>query len=157
MAGKCKSWDTDKDGRLAAAILLDQFSRQLFRKNPKAFSADAKALQNTLKLLKNRSMFDEYTYLEKMFLLMPLEHDENPKHTKQMITEIDTMTAKLKADYPDKFDETYKGFCEKLRKFAVDHDAIVQKYGRYPHRNEVLGRQDTPEEVEYLKTAERYG
>ena len=45
----------------------------------------------------------------------------------------------------------------KMMPFMVDHNGIVQKYGRYPHRNEVLGRTSTPEEVEYLKTAERYG
>ena len=90
-----------------------------------------------------------------MYVILPVCHAEDPVMTARSIVLTDKVDAEILARNPTGHADGIN--MSKMRPFMVDHNAIVQKYGRYPHRNEVLGRKNTPEEDEYLKTAERYG
>ncbi len=89
---------------------------------------------------------------------MPLEHAEDKVLCARMLTELDKVSDEVKAATPELHEEGGVGkMIAAFHKFGVSHNDTVQQFGRYPHRNEVLGRESTPEEVEYLKTANRYG
>ena len=74
-----------------------------------------------------------------------------------MITEMDKIGERMKVEKPELYESEGKKHIDLLTRFANDHNTTVMKFGRYPHRNAVLGRESTPEEVEYLKSAETYG
>lgn len=115
---------------LGTIILLDQFTRNIFRDTPAAFSGDEKALQ----LSKNTiaaGLDSDLNQGEKMFLYMPFMHSENLADQDRCIE------LNAAAGNPTNFGE--------------QHKAVIVKYGRFPHRNKILGRENTPEEVEYLK------
>ena len=101
-------------------------------------------------MLADRAEYNKYMIMEKYFILMPLMHSEDPKYTSMCVTEF----VDLDKEVREKMPEIYEGSMTKMLqlgiKYAQDHDAIVKYFGRYPHRNEVLGRQTTPEEQEYL-------
>ena len=92
-----------------------------------------------------------YDFQEASFFALPFEHDESVESQERSVRIAEAITEK----YKDK--EAQFNYGQKLVKFAKDHKATIDKFGRYPHRNEVLERESSPEEIEYLKTAERYG
>ena len=100
------------------------------------------ALKICLDTVKNTLEYEEYGAYEKIFILMPLMHNENEASTLKCVAEIE----KIMKNYPG------CGF-ELNVKFAKDHHETISQFGRYPHRNAVLGRESTPEEIEYLKDA----
>lgn len=129
---ECAYWRSDIHGRLAEVIVLDQFPRNMFRGSGKAFSTDALALtlsQEALKAPDIGALIPE----QKAFLLMPFMHSESA-----VIHE-----------------EALKHFAgpglENNLEFERSHKAIIDRFGRYPHRNVLLGRESTPEEIEYLE------
>ena len=125
-------WRKDAHGRLAEVIVLDQFSRNMFRDSPLSFTHDALALalaQEAIsvgadKLLKQT---------ECSFLYMPFMHSESLQ-----IHEIATRLFRDNGNQ-NSFD------------FELKHKAIIERFGRYPHRNSILGRKSTDEEIEFLK------
>lgn len=125
-------WRETIHGRLAEIIILDQFSRNLFRNSVQAFSNDALALglaQETI-----ASGLDQQLNLnQRAFLYMPFMHSESRVIHQQAVELFST-----------------KGLEDNLR-FELKHKAIIEQFGRYPHRNKVLGRQSTQEEIEFLK------
>ena len=125
-------WRTTPHGRLAEIIILDQFSRNVYRNTAKAYSQDPLALalaQETILL----EMDEQLTNAEKGFLYMPFMHSEsNIIHEKALEL---FSTPGLENNYD----------------FEIKHKIIIDRFGRYPHRNKVLGRESTPEEVEFLK------
>lgn len=132
LASSAAGWRDDPDRLLAAVILLDQFSRNIHRGTPEAFAADPLALALTLEAIGkggDRDMPPERA----TFLYMPLMHAENAEAQRMCL---------------EKF--TALGRPENLR-FAMDHAVVIEQFGRFPSRNEALGRQSTPEELEYLK------
>jgi uncharacterized protein (DUF924 family) len=138
-SGLLESWEGHPRSALALIILLDQFSRTIHRGTAQAFAGDPMALRVSLHFISNgwdKHLSDH----EKMFVYLPLEHSEAD----------DMMRLSLKKN------AEVTGL-PMLLKFAGDHADILKRFGRYPHRNEVLGRKSTPEEIEYLKDAERYG
>ena len=110
-------WKHDRDGKLATIILFDQFSRQLFRRKREAFQADHIALNISLDIIKNSPEYEKYQVFEKVFILMPLQHNEDEATTGQCVTE----TEKLVRDYPD---------CglELNLKYAKDHHKTILEY-----------------------------
>lgn len=127
----------DRYACLAAIICFDQFTRNIFRGQPEAFQYDLGALQ--LALLSHEKCWDaEFTDQEKQFSYMPFMHAEDMAMQKKSLELIGAIN-------------------EQAKKAAQDHYDIIAKFGRYPHRNEVLSRTSTPEELEYLKNAERFG
>jgi uncharacterized protein (DUF924 family) len=123
--------DTAK-GRLAEIIVLDQFSRNIFRDKPEAFMYDSLALALSQEAI-SIGADKELSTIEKAFLYMPFMHSES--------LEIHTKALEL-------FDQ--KGLEDNL-KFEQAHYDIIKRFGRYPHRNQILNRASTTEEIEFLK------
>jgi uncharacterized protein (DUF924 family) len=138
IAGELDHWRKSPDGALALTLLCDQFTRNVYRKNARAFSGDAKA-RETARFALARGYPAAYSTDMRIFFYMPFQHSEDLGDQDFCCTLFATL------GNPDN------------DKFAIEHRDIVAKYGRFPHRNEVLGRRDTPEEIEYLKTAKRFG
>ena len=136
---KLDSWQDTARGCLALIILLDQFSRNLFRESGKAFDQDEKSRSVLLKIIAN-NFLDEMNENERLFALLPLIHSENiSDHEKAY---------KLMKKYLKNHSEL-----EKIKKFWLDHTAPIKKFGRYPHRNKVLNRVSSKNEIEFLNSS----
>jgi uncharacterized protein (DUF924 family) len=131
-AGELSAWRTSARGRLAEVIALDQFSRNVYRGMPQAFAQDPQALALAQEAVAGGSL-PELNEVERTFLLMPYMHSESRRVHVQA-------EALFKQFAPE---ENYR--------FELRHKAIVDRFGRYPHRNQVLGRASSEEEVEFLK------
>jgi uncharacterized protein (DUF924 family) len=138
VAGELDAWRKSPDGALALILLCDQFSRNMHRRTPRAFAGDAKALETARHALA-RHYPAAYSDDVQVFFFMPFQHSED-------LGDQDFCCV-LFANLGDGANE----------KYAIDHRDIVAKFGRFPHRNDVLGRVSTAEELDYLKTAERFG
>ncbi len=135
---KLDDWqDTDR-GCLALIILLDQFSRNLFRKSGKAFEQDEKSRSVLLKIIAN-NFLDKMNESERLFALLPFIHSENISDHKKAY--------ELMEKYLKNHSEL-----EIIKKFWLDHTATIKRFGRYPHRNKVLNRVSSDDEIEFLKT-----
>jgi len=116
---------------LARIVVLDQFPRNMFRGSPRAFAADPLALaaaKHALAKGYDRGMLD----VERQFVYLPFEHSESLADQQRAC-------------------ELMKPLGEELYGWAVKHKVIIERFGRFPHRNEILGRASTPEEIEFLK------
>lgn len=133
VAGQFEDWRNSADGALAYCILLDQMPRNMFRGTPKAFATDAKALV-TAKYAISKGLDQVLPITKRRFVYLPFEHSEkiNDLHRSVELFE------KIKDEDPLGYD------------YAVRHLEVIEKYGRYPHRNKILGRENTPEEEDYL-------
>ncbi len=131
-AGELLEWRRDPRGRLAEIIVLDQFSRNLFRGQASAFACDAMALVLAQEAVAGRHDAPLSTQ-ERAFLYMPYMHSES----RLMHMQAERLFSTL--GLPDNYSS------------ALRHKAIIDRFGRYPHRNAMLGRTSTPEELEFLK------
>jgi uncharacterized protein (DUF924 family) len=138
VAGELDHWRKSPDGTLALTLLCDQFPRNVFRKTLRAFAGDAKA-RETAHLALARGYPAAYGVDMRLFFYMPFQHSED-------LADQDLCCA-LFATLGNEDNE----------KYAAEHRDIIARFGRFPHRNEVLGRPDRPEELDYLKTAKRFG
>ncbi|MEL7130094.1 MAG: DUF924 family protein [Pseudomonadota bacterium] len=132
---------TSPAGRLAAIIALDQFSRNMFRDTPAAFAHDAMALDlcsHGLMLGVDMGMKE----VERQFFYMPLEHSERLSDQDLCVK---AMGGALRSARPP-----FKPILEGALDYAKQHQAIIQRFARFPHRNPILGRTNTPEEAAYL-------
>jgi uncharacterized protein (DUF924 family) len=131
-AGELFEWRTSARGRLAEVIVLDQFSRNIYRGMPQAFAQDPQALALAQEAAAGGAL-QELNELERTFLLMPYMHSESRRvhvHAEAL----------------------FKQFApEQNYGFELRHKAIIDRFGRYPHRNQVLGRASSDEEIEFLK------
>ena len=125
----------DAQTALAAVIVLDQMSRNMFRDTPRAFSADPQALWVAEAAIA-RGCDAGLTKDQRLFLYLPFEHSEDCQSQARSVA--------LMASLGD----------PELHKWAEAHKAIVDRFGRFPHRNGILGRGSTPEETEFLKQPE---
>ena len=123
---------------LALIIILDQFSRNLFRNNRQAFAMDKKA-RSIVKEAINKNYIKEFTTDELLFIILQLIHSENLLDHNNFYKLFDTYFK----NHP-KFKEA--------KKMNNIHTDIIKRFGRYPYRNKVLGRESTNEEMEYLNT-----
>ena len=123
---------TDLKGCVAIILMLDPFTRNIFRNTPWAFFGDKKALELSLVCHDQGYLqHDHPTY--RQFMLMPMMHIEDIAIQDQSLT-------------------LFKEFSsERIYKYAIKHRDIIQRFGRFPHRNEILGRISTEEEIEFLK------
>ena len=117
---------------LAMIIVFDQFSRNMFRGTAKAFATDGLALQLS------RAMVDGgidtgLSKNERLFVYLPLEHSEDLADQQRSVTLFQALED------------------DELLKYAVAHHDVIARFGRFPHRNDILGRRSTPEEIEFLK------
>jgi uncharacterized protein (DUF924 family) len=131
-AGELFSWRSSSKGRLAEVIVLDQFSRNIYRGTPQAFAQDPQALVLSQEAVATGAL-DALTEVERSFLLMTYMHSESRLIHAQAV-------ALFKQYAPA---ATYD--------FELRHKAIIDRFGRYPHRNQILGRVSCEEETEFLR------
>ncbi|MEO0818075.1 MAG: DUF924 family protein [Pseudomonadota bacterium] len=141
-AGLAETWaERGPRPRLAAIIAMDQFTRNIFRDTPNAFSLDSRALglaKEGLVLGQDR----ELTEVEQMFFYLPLEHSE--RAADQQLS-VDLFTRLAESARPP-----FKALVDDTLDYAHKHKAVIDQFGRFPHRNVILGRESTPEETAYL-------
>ncbi len=130
--GELFAWRDKPEGRLAEIIVLDQFSRNIHRGSPMAFAQDSTALVLAQWAISKSSHF-ELDPAQRNFLLMPWMHSESRA---------------LHENAEPLFQEHAS---KRTRGVELRHKAIIDRFGRYPHRNEILGRESTAEEIEFLK------
>ena len=140
--GGLDHWRDSKEGRLAHIILVDQMSRNMHRGSPLMFAQDDLGQELALLCAISSERYDGYH--ERMFQYMPLMHAENVA-LQRLCTHlfaIEMSTAQS--------EETKKAASQN-HEFAVRHQQIIERFGHFPHRNEILNRQSTDEEIEFLK------
>ena len=136
-AGAFGGWCFDPRGALARVIVLDQFTRNAFRDTPDAFSGDARALATAEDAIaKGHDRVLEP--IERWFLYMPFEHAESMDAQARSLALFGALAAETGLDSP--------------LDWAQKHADVIRRFGRYPHRNALLGRASTPEEVAFLQT-----
>jgi uncharacterized protein (DUF924 family) len=146
-AGRLPEWAASAEGRLALVLALDQAPRVIYRKRPEAFLHDGGALALTLAGI-GAGVDRDYGLAERAFFYMPLQHSEDPLVQVESVKNFE----RLADDFPE-----HASVANGFLKFAREHAEIIDRFGRYPHRNEVLGRESTAEEVAFLKDGPRYG
>lgn len=129
-------------GRLAKIILLDQFPRNMYRGTAAAFAHDLVAQHLTMSAL---TAGDEELLrpIERVFLYMPFEHAEELALQDLSVRRFEKLLSDAKAEELNLF----KGYVD----FAIRHRDIIDRFGRFPHRNQMLGRQSTEDEIQFLK------
>jgi uncharacterized protein (DUF924 family) len=141
-AGGLNEWVANPDGWLALVLLLDQLPRMIYRDTPKAFAGDARAqalVEHGLKLGRDQ-LLDP---LQRTFIYLVLEHSENIDAQNQAVARFAELLPLLPATDRDYFKESLD--------YAERHQQVIARFGRFPHRNEILGRPSTDEEIEFLK------
>lgn len=139
--GQLDHWAHVPMGRLALILLLDQFRRNIYRNTQKAFAKDKAAL----KLCVEGAMEKEdegLSPIQRVFFYMPLQHAESRKVQKK--------SREVYGRLSKAVSRTYKQTFETIYQFAELHSDIIEQFGRFPHRNKMLNRDNTPEENEYL-------
>ncbi len=132
-AAEFYTWRSSHKGRLAEIIILDQFSRNIYRDTTAAFAQDAMALTLAQEAVAAGVLQELKTLYERKFLLMPYMHSESKL--------IHQQAEQLFKQHTD----------EEIYGSEIKHKVIVDRFGRYPHRNEILGRTSTLEEVAFLQ------
>jgi len=138
LAGGLREWDDEgPQGALARILVLDQFTRNAHRDTPKAFAGDALALAAARRLV-DSGADRQLPPLQRAFVYMPFEHAEDAYMQERAVE----LFGILAAEHP--------GFDEMLD-YAHRHRGVIARFGRFPHRNAILGRASTPEETEFLR------
>jgi uncharacterized protein (DUF924 family) len=135
-AGQLDTWQETPRGALALVLLFDQFPRNMFRGTPQAFATDSQALAVAQQAIAV-GLDQQLPPLQRQFFYFPLEHSESLEHQRQAVQ----LFARIKND-PETAD-SYP--------YALRHCEIIERFGRFPHRNAILGRKTTPEEAEFLQ------
>lgn len=137
LLGALPHWPNHPSSRLARIIVLDQFTRNMFRDTPRAFAGDALALADAQAMVVGG--FDaELRPEQRAFAYLPFEHDENPASQQRSI-ELFTALAAESAAMASMLD------------YARRHQAVIARFGRFPHRNQILKRDSTAEELAFLQ------
>lgn len=131
---------------IGLVIFLDQFPRNLFREDGRAFAYDARARAAARRLIEGG--VERFTPMERVFLYLPFEHSEELADQDYSVA----LYEALLAEVPEAEKATYASFLD----FAEKHRAVIRRFGRFPHRNADLGRASTPEELEFLKDGRGY-
>lgn len=146
VAGNLDHWACDPEGRLALIIVLDQFSRSVWRGSPRAFAQDPAALELSLDGLVNGHYAALPTPWFKIVHGLPLGHCEGPDHLAR-INRLIGLREEIAAEAPEQLQPIYQS----LVKQARDVKEVIEAFGRHPHRNRVLGRRSTEAEEVYLE------
>jgi uncharacterized protein (DUF924 family) len=140
--GDLDHWIATPRGRLALIILLDQFPRNIYRGQPRAFAYDHKALSLAEEGLAHGADA-QLLPIERVFMYLPLEHAEDADRQARAVA----CFQKLRDAVPDPQRGMYTGFLD----YAVRHHEVIERFGRFPHRNATLGRPSTQEEQSFLR------
>lgn len=141
-------WDLDaldREEQVGLIVLLDQFPRNIYRTTGEAFAYDAKARDIARRLVAG---LDRFWLYEQNFVCLPFEHSEEIADQDLSVM----LYARMAVEAP----EAWLGNKREVLDYATKHRDIIRKFGRFPHRNGVLGRESTPEEVEFLKGGRGY-
>ena len=130
--GRLDNWEESETGCLALIIVLDQFTRNVFRDTPRAFAGDERALALS-QTCRDKGYLNNPDINRRQFMLMPMMHSEN--------LAVQDAALPLFNNYAS----------EKDYEYAEKHREIIERFGRFPHRNVILGRKSTIEELEFLK------
>jgi uncharacterized protein (DUF924 family) len=141
--GELDRWADTPRGRLALIVVLDQFSRHVYRGTPEAYAQDEKALRLALEGI-DSGMDRELGAMERVFFWLPLGHSED-----LALHERGVVHAEEEAANAPPHRRALSDFGVSQAKAARE---VIARFGRHPHRNEILGRESTPEELEYLRT-----
>ena len=141
-AGRLDRWADTAEGRLALLIVLDQFTRNAFRGQPDSFAGDAQALALALRGIE-LGHDQAVPPLARMFCYLPLEHAEDLVLQERSVA----LFAALREAPGAEPRATY----DSLLEYAHKHREVIARFGRFPHRNRILGRTSTPDETEFLK------
>ena len=135
-------WGATAQGTIALIVVLDQFSRSLYRDTAQAYAQDPKALALALEGIRIGHYAMLQTPWEKTFFLLPLGHSEELAHLERAVA----LANELAAAAPPEFRKVLEHSASQAR----GHRDVIARFGRQPHRNVVLGRQSTADELEYL-------
>ena len=139
LAGQLDEWTDSAEGLIALILLLDQFTRNIFRNSANAFAGDAKALEFAqIALFEKRHL--TLPPIHQVFLLMPLEHNEDLVVQEQCVEAFRALHERT--GLPQIAD---------FSRYAVAHRDVIAQFGRFPHRNDILGRSSTEDELAYLE------
>lgn len=142
MEGRLEHWRASPEGALALVILLDQFSRNLYRGTARAFAADAQARAIADAALA-RGFDQQLPPGRRWFLYLPFEHSES-------LADQERAVALFRA-HAEAAGGAERERAEELLDYAQRHLEAIRRFGRFPHRNDVLGRETTPDEADYLR------
>ena len=135
-AGELDTWQDSPRSCLALILLLDQLPRNLFRNQPQMLATDPKALSVAQHAVA-QGFDQEFLPVQRWFIYLPFEHSENLQHQHRAVELFSTLEDDLESG------ETID--------YAYRHLRVIERFGRFPHRNAILGRESTPEEVAFLK------
>lgn len=143
--GQCDEWQETQRGRLALILLLDQFSRHIYRGSAEAFAQDIKAqaicIEGTV------SGHDQLLHpVERSFFYLPLQHAENLEHQNLSIKAYEQLVEDVMPEYRKPFEMSLQ--------FAKKHHFVIELFGRFPELNELLGRHSTEEELAFIQLPE---
>jgi uncharacterized protein (DUF924 family) len=144
--GDLDHWSQGPRSRLALIVVLDQFSRSIHRGTARAFAQDAKALALALEGLEIGHYAALETPWEKTFFFLPLGHSEELAHLEQAVELAEQLATQARPELGR--------ILEHSASQARGHRDVIARFGRHPHRNAVLGRRSTPEELEYLASGQ---
>jgi uncharacterized protein (DUF924 family) len=144
-AGALDHWAGSPHRLLALVLLLDQFPRHVHRGRARAYAQDSRALAFTLHAL-TTGADAALSPAERLFLYLPLQHAESTAMQEESIAAF----RRLRDDAPAQ----HRRLFESALEFAQQHQKVIQRFGRFPHRNAALSRRSTPEEVEFLQRRE---
>ena len=137
LRGELEDWGSAARSALAQVLVLDQFTRNAFRGTPRAFAGDARALAAASRMVGLRQDEELATFM-RGFVYLPFEHAEGLAMQDEAIR----LLTRLVASDPAQ---------QSMLDYAHRHRAIVERFGRFPHRNDILGRRSTAEEIAFLK------
>ncbi|MDB6105447.1 MAG: hypothetical protein JWO52_5446 [Gammaproteobacteria bacterium] len=140
--GELDGWADSPRRRLSLIILLDQFPRHIYRGTPQAFAYDPKALALTLSGMQSAAD-GALNIIERLFFYMPLQHAESTEVQDASVSAYRQLVTESPAELRSTFESALAS--------AEEHRALIRQFGRFPHRNHLLGRDNTAEEDEYLK------
>ncbi|MBD8496030.1 DUF924 domain-containing protein [Pseudomonas syringae] len=143
LAGDLQDWTADPEGWLALIVLLDQLPRMIHRDSARAHAGDARA-QALLREGLHVGHDLHLTPVQRTFVYLVLEHSENLDDQDQAVARFAALMESLA--------EHQRAYFKRSLDYAERHRRIIARFGRFPHRNALLGRTSTPEEVEFLKT-----
>jgi len=146
MRGELDAWASSPRGRLALILLLDQFSRSIYRGTADAFGGDGMALEACRQGIRLGHDLALET-AERLFFYMPLEHAESLDAQNLHIAQLESLRQSLNG--------AHRGLIDNALDFAHQHRDLIVRFGRFPHRNDVMGRASTEEELAHLNQSHR--
>ncbi len=141
-AGELEHWQETASGTLALILLLDQFPRHIYRDQPNAFSNDTKALSISRNAVQS-GMDQQLSFVERIFCYLPFVHSEALATQREAV--------RLAKELLEKCPEVMRPVFEESYVHVKRHCEIIERFGRFPHRNSILGRVSTAEEHEFLQ------